>query len=212
MQSCCILQHAKCTVHRAATNLLLAPDKPVSECLPYDLKDQALFQGNVPQPQDWLRAWRASRTASSFASAPAFFQTDDFAAGRSCTLQRRCVCAAIRQSFLAKHLLLSVAMLKFQTRAEQNCLRPQKHDHGHVLGGQCCCRRTASACLWTIGRTTGFSATDALQKRWQHTQACLRAQVQQVPKSQRLWQSGHLQRQHPVRESIGLVGMCQKTR
>ncbi|CAJ1448590.1 unnamed protein product [Effrenium voratum] len=83
MQSCCILQHAKCTVHRAATNLFLAPDKPVSECLPYDLKDQALFQGNVPQPQDWLRAWRASRTASSFASASAFFQTDDFAAGRS---------------------------------------------------------------------------------------------------------------------------------
>ena len=51
MQACSIRQHAECTVHRVAKNLFLSPDRPVSELLPYDLKDQDLFRGNVPQPR-----------------------------------------------------------------------------------------------------------------------------------------------------------------
>ncbi|CAE7368948.1 unnamed protein product, partial [Symbiodinium sp. KB8] len=54
MQSGCVKRHAENTVHHVATNLFLSPDRPVSELLPYDLKDQALFRGNVPQASDWI--------------------------------------------------------------------------------------------------------------------------------------------------------------
>ena len=82
MQYSCLLQHMASTVHRTAVQSFLAPDKPVSACLPYNLEQQALWKGNVPQPDDWLRAWRACRTPSSFLAALAFFQTEDYAAGR----------------------------------------------------------------------------------------------------------------------------------
>lgn len=82
MQLCCVRQHSHCTVHRVAQEFFLAPDKPLEECLPYGLKEQDLFRGNVPQPEDWLRAWRACRTPSSFRAAMAFFGTVDYTQGR----------------------------------------------------------------------------------------------------------------------------------
>ena len=69
MQACAIRQHQECTVHGVAKSLFLSPDRPVSELLPYDLKDQDLFRGNVPQPADWLRAWSACKRVTSFRSA-----------------------------------------------------------------------------------------------------------------------------------------------
>jgi len=81
MQARCLTQHAESTVHRVAQEVFLAPDKPISQCLPYSVADQSLFKGNVPQPQDWLRAWRACQTPSSFQSAMTFFGTDDYIAG-----------------------------------------------------------------------------------------------------------------------------------
>ncbi|CAE7364086.1 unnamed protein product [Symbiodinium microadriaticum] len=82
MQASCMRQHERYYVHKVATNVFLAPDRPVSECLPHCLKHQNLFNGNVPQPKDWLRAWRACRTAASFHSAAKYFETDDYAAGQ----------------------------------------------------------------------------------------------------------------------------------
>ena len=82
MQACCLRQHASCTVHRVAVGLYLAPEKPISMCMPYSNDDQNLFKGNVPQPADWLRAWRACRAPSSFQAAVQFFGTEDFVTGR----------------------------------------------------------------------------------------------------------------------------------
>lgn len=81
MQACCLRQHAGWTVHRVAVDSFLAPDRPLSQCLPYGLQEQSLWSGNVPQPQDWLRAWRACKTPSSFRSALAFFSTEDYCRG-----------------------------------------------------------------------------------------------------------------------------------
>ena len=81
MQACCFKQHSRCAVHRVAEQVFLSPDKPVQECLPYSLEDQDLFKGNVPQPHEWLRAWRSCRTASSFRAAMEFFSTEDYVAG-----------------------------------------------------------------------------------------------------------------------------------
>ncbi|CAE7399260.1 ngoBIM [Symbiodinium sp. CCMP2592] len=86
MQACCIHAHSKTFVHQVATKVYLAPDTPISQCLPYSIKHQHLFSGNVPQPADWLRAWRACRTASSFKGAVKFYSTEDFAAGRNTKL------------------------------------------------------------------------------------------------------------------------------
>lgn len=79
MQACCLKQHAASTVHRVAQGAYLAPDRPLVECLPYDLADQSLFTGNVPQPLDWLRAWRGCRTPASHLAAEAFYATEDYA-------------------------------------------------------------------------------------------------------------------------------------
>ena len=87
MQACCFKQHAMSTVHRAAQEAYLRPEAPLSECLPYTLEDQKLFGGNVPQPLEWLRAWRACRTPSAFRAALAHFQTEDFAQGRRSKVQ-----------------------------------------------------------------------------------------------------------------------------
>jgi len=67
MQACSIRQHAECTVHRVAKNLFLSPDRPVSELLPYDLKDQDLFR-------------------TSFRSAAQHCRTEDYAWGRQCSV------------------------------------------------------------------------------------------------------------------------------
>ena len=55
MQACCVRQHSRNFVHKVATNVFLAPDQPIAQCLPHSLQHQGLFNGNVPQPKDWLR-------------------------------------------------------------------------------------------------------------------------------------------------------------
>ena len=94
MQVSSFKQHSRCTVHRVAEQAFLSPDKPVQECLPYSLAKQDLFKGNVPQPQDWLRAWRACRTAASFKAALAFFNTEDFIQGSRSKVQHNSSLAA----------------------------------------------------------------------------------------------------------------------
>ena len=72
MQACCFRQHSRHTVHRVALTAFLAPDRPISQCLPYSLQDQDLFRCNVPRPADWLRAYQACQTASSFDAVTCF--------------------------------------------------------------------------------------------------------------------------------------------
>ena len=66
MQAACIRQHSTSTVHRVAENHFLCPDRNVSELAPYNLQEQGLYRGNVPQARDWLRAWNSCQTAASF--------------------------------------------------------------------------------------------------------------------------------------------------
>ena len=61
-----------CENARVARTAFLAPDRPISQCLPYSLQDQDLFRCNVPRPADWLRAYRACQTASSFDALTCF--------------------------------------------------------------------------------------------------------------------------------------------
>ena len=109
MQASYIRQHAASTVHRVAQNLYLCPDRPVSELLPYSLKDQALFGGNIPQPEHWLRAWSACKNVTSFRVAVKQLETEDYASGRAWSVKARsalpskCCCVShARATFNAK--------------------------------------------------------------------------------------------------------------
>ena len=76
MQACCFAQHAKTTLHRIASKAFLQPDKAVTQFLPYQLADASIMNGNVPQPEDWLRVWRLCMTPTSFAAAEAAYATE----------------------------------------------------------------------------------------------------------------------------------------
>ena len=101
MQSSCIHQHSRGTVHRIATNLFLEPDRPVSELLPYDMDDQTLFRGSVPQASDWLRSWSACRNASSFLKAEKHYETEDFKGANAVFVTRRSFLFAMATGFLS---------------------------------------------------------------------------------------------------------------
>jgi len=73
-----IRQHGCTTVHRAAARSFLSPGEPIVEFLQQQPGDEALLAGNVPQPEDWLRAWRACRTPSSFNALADMLVTEHF--------------------------------------------------------------------------------------------------------------------------------------
>ena len=52
-----------------APGFFFRPDKPVSLRLQDTLADDSLLAKSVPQPEDWLRAWRAARTPQSWQAA-----------------------------------------------------------------------------------------------------------------------------------------------
>ncbi|CAE8652909.1 unnamed protein product, partial [Polarella glacialis] len=89
MQACCLRQHSRSTVHRVAEKYFFAPEIPVSSALPYQLGDQDLLKGNVPQPADWLRAWQACQTSTSFAGAEKHYRTEAFIDGRPTHVKRK---------------------------------------------------------------------------------------------------------------------------
>jgi hypothetical protein len=78
MQASCIKQHSGTTVHKTSVRSYLAPDQPVVEFLQQQPGDEGLLAGNVPQPEDWLRAWRACRTPSSFNALADMLVTEHF--------------------------------------------------------------------------------------------------------------------------------------
>ncbi|CAE8637854.1 unnamed protein product, partial [Polarella glacialis] len=89
MQACCLRQHSRSTVHRVAEKYFFAPEIPVSSALPYQLGGQDLLKGNVPQPADWLRAWQACQTSTSFAGAEKHYRTQAFIDGRPTHVKRK---------------------------------------------------------------------------------------------------------------------------
>ena len=55
--------------HKFAEASWFRPEEPVCITLQATLEDDRLLSGNVPQPQDWLRAWRISRDPRSWQAA-----------------------------------------------------------------------------------------------------------------------------------------------
>ena len=64
-----ISQHRFYDSHRVAVLAWLRPDAPVELRLQASLSDDRLLAGSVPQPEDWIRAWRAARTPKSWQAA-----------------------------------------------------------------------------------------------------------------------------------------------
>ena len=78
LQSEHIRQHQEYDVHRVAVLAWLRPDAPVNLALQESLSDDRLLAGSVPQPDDWLRAWRAARTPHSWRAAAEGLKTEHF--------------------------------------------------------------------------------------------------------------------------------------
>jgi hypothetical protein len=73
-------QHSHYDLHKIAELAWLRPDEPVSLHLQADMSDDRLLAGAVPQPPDWLRAWRAAMTPVSWLAAAANADTEHFIA------------------------------------------------------------------------------------------------------------------------------------
>ena len=56
----------------------LRPDAPVRLQMQATLSDDALLAGATPQPEDWLRVWRAARTPQSWQAAAESLHTEHF--------------------------------------------------------------------------------------------------------------------------------------
>ncbi len=76
MQAEHLKQHACSDVHKLACQAFLSPHSPVVLALQADERDDRLLSGAVPQPGDFLRAWRAIREGDSWASAEHHCQTE----------------------------------------------------------------------------------------------------------------------------------------
>lgn len=64
-----ISQHVHTEAHKVATFAHFSPDAPVRLLLQKSLADDQLLAGAVPQPADWLRAWRCCMDPMSWESA-----------------------------------------------------------------------------------------------------------------------------------------------
>ena len=80
MMSECIRTHARSEEHRRAVAAHVAPNTPMRLLLQVDIEDDLLLRGAVPQPCDWLRAWRSVRNPSSWQATAERAQTEHFIA------------------------------------------------------------------------------------------------------------------------------------
>lgn len=81
MQSCSFAQHAATSVHKLAVKSLREPDLPLVALLPECEDDTSLLRGCVPQPEDFLKAWRCVKSPVSFSKASMQSHTDFFITG-----------------------------------------------------------------------------------------------------------------------------------
>ena len=85
-----IRYHANSLAHKFAEASWFRPDEPVCIALQATLEDDRLLSGNVPQPQDWLRAWRIARDPRSWQAAERDDVTSNFICQiRTLAVQRR---------------------------------------------------------------------------------------------------------------------------
>ena len=80
LMSECIRTHAQSEEHRRAVAAHVAPNTPMRLLLQADIEDDLLLRGAVPQPCDWLRAWRSVRSPSSWQAAADRAHTEHFIA------------------------------------------------------------------------------------------------------------------------------------
>ena len=64
-----IRAHSTSVAHKFAVQSWFKPDEPVAISLQASVADDMLLSGHVPQPQDWLRAWRLARDPRSWQAA-----------------------------------------------------------------------------------------------------------------------------------------------
>ncbi|CAE7284417.1 unnamed protein product [Symbiodinium sp. CCMP2592] len=89
MQASAVQLHAKSQIHIAAVKAFESPDLPLQALLPRSKSDADLLKGAVPQPPDWLAAFRAAQSPVSFLKAEKQCETAAYAAIRSTYTKRR---------------------------------------------------------------------------------------------------------------------------
>lgn len=90
LQAESLAQHVHTDAHKIAVAAFLKPDAPVRIILQGSIEDDQLLAGAVPQPSDWLRAWRAARSREAWKAAAETARTEDFIVGiRDCGVQAR---------------------------------------------------------------------------------------------------------------------------
>lgn len=77
VQVCCLRKHSLSEVHIAAVNALRMPDD-LLVCKIAAASDTRLLSGAVPQPEDWLHAWSATKRGLSNRDASALNFTTQF--------------------------------------------------------------------------------------------------------------------------------------
>ena len=78
-----VRQHTYQTCHKIAVAAYFRPDEPIERLAVPGHDDGALLAVAVPQPEDWLRAWRAALTPQSFCSRQAMDATETYASSSS---------------------------------------------------------------------------------------------------------------------------------
>ncbi len=78
LQASHLAQHVRSDVHKMAVESFFRPEEPTRIALQLTSSDDRLLAGAAPQPADWLRAFRAVRSPSSWRSAAAISQTEHF--------------------------------------------------------------------------------------------------------------------------------------
>ena len=102
--------------HKFAEASWLRPDDPVCITLQATLEDDRLLSGNVPQPQDWLRAWRNSRDPRSWQAA----EHDDATSNAVCQIRSLAV-----QRRSPKALCVTMAEVVRNRKREKLCGLPR---------------------------------------------------------------------------------------
>ena len=93
LQASPFAQHAGWQSHELALELCLARETPVREVIADSavLSEQELLKGSVPQPADWLRAWRYLKEGTSFRMASKVCSTETYIASTVAGPSRRAV-------------------------------------------------------------------------------------------------------------------------
>ena len=78
MQACSVRRHALTSMHQLALRCFLCPSSSLVLSSNIPKSDQQLLKGSVPQPQDWLRAWKAVARCLSMRTAASLNFTEQF--------------------------------------------------------------------------------------------------------------------------------------